>query len=250
MADRLPFSLLYVYIFCGKMSELDFSNLNQEKIERLFLFFNKYSFGYGTKKDVDNEMFMTLCDLGLISQSLVDIQCKLNVTRTKAKSLIEERERRLMSKKLSDKSIEEVLKDQLKDLLDKNMFECEQGKIKFEILSPLLRDYLKEKLRENNFISDGSFSTDVVVMSTKAYVSLCHSLFQKQTQDFENALKDNGIEKRLDEILNVLIKIKDSKGEKSQEASSCANSILKWVVSGVNFLGSSASIYGFIKPLL
>lgn len=204
------------------MNTINLKNLKKDDVVTRFSdFVQKYSFGSGTKKDVDIELFLMLCDLGVVSPTLLDVQCKLNVSRSQAKSMIEERERRILNEKLSKKSIDDILKEELQDILSKGLYEFENGKLKLEVSSPLLQDYIKEKLREQRIIADSSFNSDFVVVSIKSYIVLCDQLFSANVKAMEEEIQNHKIEKKLDEILKVLIEIKNDKKdiEKSCKAS-------------------------------
>lgn len=232
------------------MNNVNLKNSREEDVvDKFSNFLSVYSFGSGTKKDVDIELFMILCDLGIVAPTLLDVQCKLNVSRTNAKALIEERERRLLNEKLSRKTMEDVLKEELQQLLEKELFECENGKIKIEVYSPLLQEYIKEILRKQKHISDSSYSSDMVVMSVKAYVDLCGQLFNNSVKNLETEIHNCQIDRKLDEILSVLIELKNNKKdqEKSNTASECLKKLLPRIGGVVLSKVDWTSVFEMIK---
>lgn len=232
------------------MNNVNLKNSREEDVvDKFSNFLSVYSFGSGTKKDVDIELFMILCDLGIVAPTLLDVQCKLNVSRTNAKALIEERERRLLNEKLSRKTMEDVLKEELQQLLEKELFECENGKIKIEVYSPLLQEYIKEILRKQKHISDSSYSSDMVVMSVKAYVDLCGQLFNNSVKNLETEIHNCQIDRKLDEILSVLIEKKNNKKdqEKSNTASECLKKLLPRIGGVVLSKVDWTSVFEMIK---
>ena len=65
--------------------------------------------------------------------------------------------------------------DELKSLLIHPIFLKDNDKIGIEIDNPYLIDHLRDKLKKLNHITDGSFSLELVKITTDAFIALFES---------------------------------------------------------------------------
>ena len=147
------------------------------------------AFGSISKRDFDISLFMTLQDLGIIDKNpeMYELVSELKVTRAKARNLLYEAKLRTSTK--------DDLDEELKELLKGPVFLKESEKIGIEIGNPYLIDHLRHKLKELNHITDGSFSPELVKLTTDAYLAL-----------FEKYLPYGGKEKVIEEFVAIGVK--------------------------------------------
>ena len=146
------------------------------------------AFGSISKRDFDILLFMKFQELGIFEKDpeIYDIVSSLKVTRTKARNLLYEA-------KLRDTSQEE-LDEELKILLLSPIFLKDNDKIALEIGNPFLTDHLRAKLKRLGHITDGSFSSELIKLTSKAYLSLFESMLPENTkEDIKAALIESGI---------------------------------------------------------
>lgn len=197
----------------------DLQKVDVEKIKQVFteLLKEYLSPAYGSisKKDFDILLFIKLQELELIEKnpSIYQIVTRLKVTRPKARSLLYES--KLRQSNLSDLEVE------LKEILMSPVFLKEDDKIGIEIDNPYLTDYLRSKLKELNHITDGSFSRELVKLTTDAYASLV-GLYVNDEQKKELTRKfiELGLEadKSFTGLIKNVLKVVGSKiAEKSGE---------------------------------
>jgi len=150
------------------MSEIE--KINSEEIKKVFSELMKEylnpSFSSMSKREFDILLFMKLQKLGIFKKNpeLYEIISSLKVTRAKARNLLYESKLRELS------TID--LDEELKELLKKPKFLKENDKLMLEIGNPLLIDHLKSKLKEIGHLTDGSFSPELVKLTSDAYLSL------------------------------------------------------------------------------
>ncbi len=127
------------------------------------------AFGSMSKRDFDILLFMKLQEIGVIKQNpeIYELVSVLRVTRVKARNLLYEAKLRA--------STEEDLDEELKQLLVSPIFLKENDKIGIEVANPYLIDHLRFKLKQMNYITDGSFSPELVKLTTEAYLALFES---------------------------------------------------------------------------
>ncbi len=127
------------------------------------------AFGSMSKRDLDILLFMKLQELDLFPQNpdLYELVSQLRVTRSKARNLLYESKLRHTSPKELD--------EELKVLLQHPIFLKDQDKIGIEIDNPYLIDHLRSKLKKLNHITDGSFSPELVRLTTDAFIALFES---------------------------------------------------------------------------
>lgn len=155
-------------------------------------FLNDYktpSFGSLSKKEVDLRIFELYIDAGVIRKdpSIFDLVNELKISRSKARSLIYDYNLR--------KKSEEMLKEDLKLLLKDGVVE-KDDRIKIEVDDPYLSDYIRNILKSNKMIADGSFMKEILVLSTKAYCTLLENcLTDEETEAAKRNLFGDSIAK-------------------------------------------------------
>ena len=143
--------------------------------ELLEEFLNKYTnpaFGTLTKKEIDLLVFEMLEKVDVINEKdMYENQLKLKITSTKIRSMFYELELRRRNKDSLDSEMKEIIK---KPVILKS------GEIfKLQIDNPLLIDHIRAKLKELGYVSDGSFSRDIVTLSDEGYFALINSLIDE-----------------------------------------------------------------------
>lgn len=112
----------------------------------------------------------------------------LRITRSKARNLLYESKLR-QSVNLDDELIA-LLKE---PILIKN-----DDKVCLEVDNPLLIDHIKHELRDLKFITDGSFSPDLVKLSPQAYKTLLNKKFNRiSKKELKKALVACGAENEI-----------------------------------------------------
>jgi hypothetical protein len=152
--------------------------------------FNSPAFGSITKKDFEVSLFIKLQELGVITDrpTLYEVLTKLKVTRTKARNLIYEAN--LWKKSTDDLNYE------LKIILKNPSFLNDGKSISISVENPLLQDHIKSILKSLQFITDGSFSSEILRLTPDAYVSLYLNIFSINDAELEiatNYFKVNGL---------------------------------------------------------
>jgi hypothetical protein len=134
------------------------------------------AFGSISKRDFDILLFMKLQELGVIDNNpeIYELVSDLKVTRAKARNLLYEAKLRVSS--------EEDLDEELKQLLINPIFLKENDKIGIEVENPYLTDHLRFKLKKLNHITDGSFSPELVKLTTEAYLALFKSYLPDKSE--------------------------------------------------------------------
>ena len=129
----------------------------------------KPAYGSISKRDFDILLFMKLQEIGVFSKNpeLYELVSELKVTRAKARNLLYESKLRQTS--------QAELDEELKELIKKPIFLKDNDKIGIEIDNPYLIDHLRAKLKRLNHITDGSFSPELVRLTTEAFTSLFES---------------------------------------------------------------------------
>jgi len=139
------------------------------------------AFGSISKRDFDILLFMKLQSLGVIAQNpeLYDVVTELRVTRSKARNLLYE-------SKLRHTTSDEM-DVELKNLLLKPIFIKDSDRIGIEIENPFLIDHFRSRLKKLGHITDGSFSPELVRLTTDAYLALFVSQLPEESK---SAIKD------------------------------------------------------------
>lgn len=144
------------------------------------------AFGSISKRDLDILLFIKLQKLKLISENpeIYELISDLRVTRAKARSLLYESKLRQSTTKQLDEELIEIITNPI--------FLKDNDKIGLEIGNPYLIDYIKDKLKKLNHITDGSFSPELIKLTPEAFVALFESYVPNESKS---------------EILKILISI-------------------------------------------
>lgn len=172
----------------NKLDELDSENVKQAFKELLQDYLTP-AFGSMSKRDIDILIFIKLQELGIFKKNpeIYELVSELRVTRAKARNLLYESKLRQTSKLELDQELKEILKTPI--------FLKDNDKIGIEIDNPYLIDHLRAKLKQLNHITDGSFSPELVRLTTDAFVSLFESFLPEDTKDqIKQAFVDIGAE--------------------------------------------------------
>lgn len=141
------------------------------------------AFGVLPKREVELMMMEALVSARLlpVEPTIHDLISTLRITRSRARSLIYDRELRRMAGSDLDALLKEALR---RPLLQK------QGELfALEIENPVLLDHLRKKLSDLGHTTDGSFSPSVVRLSLDAAVALLESyLPPKSRKEMKGAL--------------------------------------------------------------
>jgi len=160
------------------------------------------AFGSLPKREVDIAIFQCLQELNVFDKSpdLYSLLSSLRITRSKARTLLYESNLRKSNNATLDKELIEILKDPL--LKDNE-------KICLEVGNPLLIDHIKFVLKNLNYITDSSFSPELIKLSPDAYASLINQkLARVSKEDIDAALIKCGAKTKLDAgtILKAVLK--------------------------------------------
>lgn len=163
----------------------------QEVFMQLLNFYTTPSFGSVKQREFDIFLFGKLQELGAFDKKndIYEVVSKLKITRSKARNLIYENNLR----NTTSSSLDEQLKEELKNarFLKGNIY-----LIGIEIENPLLIDHLKAKLKNKGYSSDGSFSPEIVKLSSEAFAALIEDYVDATTQkDIKSKLIKMGYEK-------------------------------------------------------
>lgn len=144
------------------------------------------AFGSISKRDLDILLFIKLQKLKLISENpeIYELISELRVTRAKARSLLYESKLRQSTTKQLDEELIEIITNPI--------FLKDNDKIGLEIGNPYLIDYIKDKLKKINHITDGSFSPELIKLTPEAFEALFESYVPNESKS---------------EILKILISI-------------------------------------------
>ena len=160
---------------------IDLKHIDANEVKKVFSeFLYEYSspaFGSLTKRDIDILIFMKLQKLGVISSdpSKFELVKELKITSMKAKNLIYESNLRTME--LGD------MRESLKEVITNPTFLKTGDKIAIQIENPLIIDVLKSELKELGYITEGSFSPDIVKLTKEAYIALFESFIPYATRE-------------------------------------------------------------------
>lgn len=151
-----------------------------ESVKRIFIDFVKEyltpSYGSMSKRDFEILLFMKLQELGAIQKDpdLYQLIKDLKISRSRVRNLLYEAKMRT--------SEEEDLDNELIQLLQKPVFLKDGDKVAIEIQNPLLTDHFRFKVKELGFITDGSFSAELVKLNYSAYIALVESMISDEAK--------------------------------------------------------------------
>lgn len=135
------------------------------------------AFGSISKRDFDILLFMKLQELGAIDKNpeIYELVSDLRVTRAKARNLLYEAKLRASS--------QQDLDEELRSLMVSPIFLKDNDKIGIEVGNPYLIDHLRFKLKKLNHITDGSFSPELVKLTTDAYIALFRTCLPEHSEE-------------------------------------------------------------------
>lgn len=146
------------------------------------------SYGSMSKRDFEILLFMKLQELQAITEDtdLYQLIKDLKISRTRVRNLLYEAKMRT--------SEDADLDRELIKLLEKPVFLKDGDKVAIEIENPLLTDHFRFKLKELKYITDGSFSAELVKLTYSAYIELVVSLTSEEVkQETERLLVESSI---------------------------------------------------------
>lgn len=111
-----------------------------------------------------------------------DISIALKISETKVRNLIYDVELKYRNN--------HNFKQHLISIIEKGKYEVCDGKIKFAVHNPLVKQYFEYEVRQLNGVSDGSFAKHIVAISDKTFEKLLLKLY--------------GDSSKVDEIINDL----------------------------------------------
>lgn len=147
------------------------------------------SFGSMSKHDIDLLMFDSMVKMGVISDNptIYDVMKDLKVTRSKARTLIYE----FQLRKIED---DDQLRSQLRKLMKTPLMSTMSKNVCLEVDNPYLVDFIRNELKRLGYITDGSFHTELVKMSTEAFASLYESILSEVSKrEIKNKLVELGV---------------------------------------------------------
>ena len=141
-----------------------------------------------SKRDFEILLFMKLQNLDAIDENpdLYQLIKDLKISRTRVRNLLYEAKMRT--------SEDGDLDSELIKLLEKPVFLKDGDKVAIEIQNPLLTDHFRFKLKALGYITDGSFSAELVKLTYSAYIELVVKMMdEKVKSETKDALVAAGI---------------------------------------------------------
>ncbi|MGF1455034.1 MAG: hypothetical protein ACFB6R_06610 [Alphaproteobacteria bacterium] len=137
------------------------------------------AFGALPKREIDILLFDLLFDTGLVapSASIYDLMRDLRIPRTKARTLLYDREVRLAE------NGESALDARLRSLLGSAKFVRDGSYFVLEVESPLVQAHMRERLRELGHLTDSSFNPQLVRLQPGAVTALAEKIIPKAERD-------------------------------------------------------------------
>lgn len=172
----------------SKLNERSSDEIKESFIELIAEYMSP-AYGSMSKRDFDILLFIKLQKLEVFKKNpeIYDLVTELRITRTKARNLLYESKLRLSSKEELDEELKQLL-------LNPTLLKGIDKQISIEIGNPFLTDHLKSKLKELNHITDGSFSSEIVKLTTEAYLALFTSyLPEESTTELKKLFVDLGV---------------------------------------------------------
>ena len=156
----------------------------------IYTFYLSPSFGSISKREIDIMMFSKLVDVGVFGNKpqVYDIMRELRITRAKANNLLYEYN-------LRENDSDDDMNQQLVDLLSNPLLDkvISQRKVGIEIENRLLKDYIRNILKEMGYITDTSFNKDILYMSFEAYSDLFYRNSSITEEKARKILVEKGI---------------------------------------------------------
>lgn len=156
-----------------KLNTISDSDCKKSLVKLIDKYLNP-AFGSLPKREIDLLLFEILEDLKIIKDKpeLYQLVSDLKVTRSKARSLLYDRELRKYKETELDTLVKEAL---VNPIISKDGEE-----FKLEIESPLVSDHLRAKVKNLGFLSDGSFSPSIVKLPLNAVTAIIESYLTEQ----------------------------------------------------------------------
>lgn len=146
------------------------------------------SYGSMSKRDFEILLFMKLQNLYAVDENpdLYQLIKDLKISRTRARNLLYE------AKMRTSKEVE--LDKELIQLLENPIFLKDGDKVAIEIQNPFLTDHFRFKLKSLGYITDGSFSAELVKLNYSAYIALVDLMVSREAkQETVDLLVNEGI---------------------------------------------------------
>ena len=146
------------------------------------------SYGSMSKRDFEILLFMKLQNLDAIDENpdLYQLIKDLKISRTRVRNLLYEAKIRT--------SEDGDLDSELIKLLEKPVFLKDGDKVAIEIQNPLITDHFRFKLKALGYITDGSFSAELVKLTYSAYIELVVKMMDEKVKtETKDALVAAGI---------------------------------------------------------
>jgi hypothetical protein len=185
--------------------------LNEEKskelLNKLLAYYFNPSFGAVKQREFDIYLFYLVKYYDLFENkepTIFEVISKLQITRSKAKSLIYESNLRFNKDKLDDRVKEELRRA--------SFLKMDGSMIALDIEDPLLLDYLKDKLKKLGHSSDTSYSNQILKITSNAYILLLEEYLDEDVKNKiieelkkHQLIKDNSFKNAVKLILEGLI---------------------------------------------
>jgi hypothetical protein len=128
------------------------------------------AFGALPKNEIELIVLNVLEQVKAIDESpeVYELVSKLRVTRSKARGLIYDRELR--------KSSTEDLDEKVKELLKRPLIQKDGELFILEVENPVVSDHLRNKVLKLGYVSDGSFSPNIIKLGLEAISALTESV--------------------------------------------------------------------------
>jgi hypothetical protein len=167
----------------GQVPEVKKGVSHKEELENFLKKYCNPAFGTLTKKEIDLLVFEMMINLDILTDDMYKNQLELKITSSKIRNLYYDIDLRKADEKILDNLTIELLK---KPLVLKSGKE-----FKLEIEKPLLKDHIKSKIKQLGYLTDGSFSVDIITLTDKAYFALIENLIK---EEFQKKYKEQLIE--------------------------------------------------------
>ena len=149
----------------------------RKSLEKILTQYLDPAFGTLPKREIDLLIFEVLQDLGFVNDKpeIYSLISELKISRSKARSLLYDRELR----KYNESELDGLVKKELSKLIVSKDGE----EFKIELDSQLVSDHLRSKVKKLGYLSDGSFSPSIVKLCLRAITALIESYLSKSEQE-------------------------------------------------------------------
>jgi hypothetical protein len=159
----------------------------KEALEKFLEDFLSPAFGAMPKGEIELAVLNLLISIGAVKDnpSSYDLASILKITKTKARTLIYNKELRTRTSEELDAEVRKIL---LNPVIQKR-----GDQFALEVESPLTLDHLRAKVQKLGHLTDGSFSANLVTLNLDAMAALIESvLSQNQKNEAKKSLKAAG----------------------------------------------------------